>query len=656
MATVATAVIASTTVVPYHVLDVKAASFTDIKKGTFYYEAVVSLAGKGVIDGFKDGTFKPSQNTTRGQAAAMIARALKLEDKDVKDPGFSDVHKDAYYYKSVAALVEKKIVSGVTSDSFKPDRLITRAEMSKMIANAFELKESKTSASKFKDVPANSWYAGFVGALLENDVTKGMTTTTFAPSQYVDRAQIATFIYRAEQNKPLSNVIENVTDSTVKIDGQSYKVAESLKGLFQSSNSTILKDARIAFKQDNGTITSVYGLEITASGKAAAAGQSETSGHLILDGKGAVINGNVKITGDYVTLKNLTVKENFTIGSAVQNSFFSDKLVVEGKTILADDVKSTVSTASMTSASGNISKAKVVFSNSTLKVIEVNKANVALESKGTTTLIEIKVTKNVNISGDKTALIPKITLQIGAKNVGINASVQNLIIDSGDGTTITGNTTFEHVKILNSGSVNLNTTGEIKILESTNKDAKITIKEGTKVTNVLILEGLKISDVIQNYNSVKENIGEVTLPPVVTPPAGGGGPMPSDKTAPTLESATLTIGGKAITGTDKGGVWEVSLKNLADTDMFTDIHLDSSEEGTASITYSGVTKQATLDEDGKGSFNVKQMLGALDGGLPGVSVGTLKSRMGGSGSTTLTGSIKDKSGNSNPITIKITKN
>ena len=66
----------------------------------------------------------------------------------------------------------------------------------------------------------------------------------------------------------------------------------------------------------------------------ASAGQSEQSGHLVLDGQGAVIDGNVTINGDYITVKNLTVKGNFTVGAAVKNSFFSDKLTVEG-TIVA---------------------------------------------------------------------------------------------------------------------------------------------------------------------------------------------------------------------------------------------------------------------------------------------------------------------------------
>ena len=192
------------------------------------------------------------------------------------------------------------------------------------------------------------------------------------------------------------------------INGKSYKVADSLKGLFNSANAAVLKDARIAFDQNNGTITGVKGLEITASGKAAAAGQSEQSGHLVLDGKGAVVNGYVTINGDYVSVKNLTVKGNFTIGSSAKNSFFSDKLVVEGKTIIADDVK----TASVKAAATK--KIKIIFSNSTLKIVEVSKNDVAIETKGTTKVTEITVSSNASISADSTSVIPKITLQDGA--------------------------------------------------------------------------------------------------------------------------------------------------------------------------------------------------------------------------------------------------
>ena len=495
-ATVATAVVASTaaTVVPYNV---EAASFKDVVKGTYFYDAVSTLSGQGVVNGFKDGTFKPYENATRGQAAALIARALKLDGATVKDPGFKDVKKEAYYYKSVAALANAGIINGVTKDSYEPNRLVTRAEMAKMIANAFKLKENKTSASKFKDVPANSWYAGFVGALAENGITVGKTATSFDPSNKVNRAQVATFIYRAREKQAITNVVGAVTDSSVTINGKSYKIADSLKGLFNAANATVLKDARIAFDQSNGTITGVKGLEITASGKAAAAGQSEQSGHLVLDGKGAVVNGSVTINGDYVSVKNLTVKGDFTIGSSVKNSFFSDKLVVEGKTIIPEGVN----TASVKAAATK--KVIIIFSNSTLKIVEVSKKDVSIETKGSTKVTEITVSSNASISADSTSSIPKVTLQDGVINVEINGAVGNLTIISKEPITISGNATIEKVQINQSGAVTLNTTGEIKQIESKNKDAQITIKEGTKVGNVIVPAGSDVKDIIQNYDQVK---------------------------------------------------------------------------------------------------------------------------------------------------------
>ena len=148
-ATIATATVASTvaTVIPYNVLNVEAGapSFSDTVKGTYYYDAVIDLVGKGVIQGFEDGTFKPYQATTRGQASAMIARALKLDGKKVADPGFSDVSKNNRFYHSIAALVDAGIVDGVTKDSFQPNKLVTRAEMAKMITNAFGLKQNKAT-------------------------------------------------------------------------------------------------------------------------------------------------------------------------------------------------------------------------------------------------------------------------------------------------------------------------------------------------------------------------------------------------------------------------------------------------------------------------------------------------------------------------------
>ncbi|KAA9015503.1 S-layer homology domain-containing protein [Niallia endozanthoxylica] len=554
-ATVGTTIAASSalTVVPYNVLNVKAASFTDIEPGTYFYDAVIDLSGKGIIKGFDDGTFKPYQLINRGQASAMIARALKLDVTNVSDPGFTDVSKHSTFYSSIAALVDAGIVDGVTADTFEPNRTITRAEMAKMVVNAFGLKQNKDTSLAFTDVPSVSWYTEFVKALYDNGVTVGVTETTFAPHNEIKRGQLATFIYRAQKIKSQSDVIENVTDSSVVIDGQSYKMDENLQKLFNAENAAVLKNALIQFEQKDGVIISVKSLEITESGK------SGQNGQLVLDGKNAVIDGDVTINGDYVTVKNITVKGNFTIGSAVKNSFSSDKLTVEGKTVVSNE---SVSSASMTAAAEK--KAKLVFSNSTLKVIELNQEHAALELKGSTTVLEIKVSANASISADSTVVIPKITLQSGAKQVEIDANVKQLIVNSAT--------------------------------------TKITLKEGSKIENLVLPEGLRASDIIENYDEVKQDIDEINgedNPDAGTSPGGGGGGGGGgDTTPPTFDNSPT-----AETGTLKGEINVAVDLNEAGKVYYVVVAKGATAPSVANVK-AGKDHTGTEDAIKAGSFNV----------------------------------------------------
>ena len=99
-----------------------------LKGSTDFYEAVTTLAGKGVIKGFPDGTYRPYQDVTRGQAAAIIARLLEIDKQASPNPGFSDVPKGYRFYNEIAALYDAKIIHGVTKDTFQPEKTITRAE------------------------------------------------------------------------------------------------------------------------------------------------------------------------------------------------------------------------------------------------------------------------------------------------------------------------------------------------------------------------------------------------------------------------------------------------------------------------------------------------------------------------------------------------
>ncbi|MBD0383262.1 S-layer homology domain-containing protein [Paenibacillus sedimenti] len=109
---------------------------------------------------------------------------------------FQDIA-DSYAQKEIQTLVESGIISGYEDHSFQPKKAMTRAELAKIIVLSLGLKESADKAAPFKDVDANSWYRGFVGALVESGITQGTSAATFSPDSKVTREELVVFFIRA---------------------------------------------------------------------------------------------------------------------------------------------------------------------------------------------------------------------------------------------------------------------------------------------------------------------------------------------------------------------------------------------------------------------------------------------------------------------------
>lgn len=172
--------------------------FSDVHKSDGYYEAVLSLTERGIISGFPDGTFKPHNEVTRGQAAKILAQTLKLDYVDEETPQFIDVPKTHQYYKPIAALVSAGIINGYEDGTFRPENKLTRAQMAKVITLGFQFKEEVLTNPKFTDVHESDAFSGYVQSLLSHNITTGTTPTTFSPQTYVKRQQLALFVTRSE--------------------------------------------------------------------------------------------------------------------------------------------------------------------------------------------------------------------------------------------------------------------------------------------------------------------------------------------------------------------------------------------------------------------------------------------------------------------------
>ena len=112
---------------------------------------------------------------------------------------FYDVPNGAYFYEAVKWAVENGITTGVGNDLFAPEQPCTRAQIVTFLWRAAGSPEPKGTAAGFSDVPADSYFADAVAWAQANGVTTGTSETTFSPDSDCTRAQIVTFLYRANQ-------------------------------------------------------------------------------------------------------------------------------------------------------------------------------------------------------------------------------------------------------------------------------------------------------------------------------------------------------------------------------------------------------------------------------------------------------------------------
>ena len=110
---------------------------------------------------------------------------------------FTDVADDAYYADSVAWAVENNVTSGVSATSFAPNASCTRGQMVTFLWRAAGSPEPKSTDTAFTDVKSGAYYEKAVAWAVENNVTTGTGATTFSPGATVTRGQSVTFLWRA---------------------------------------------------------------------------------------------------------------------------------------------------------------------------------------------------------------------------------------------------------------------------------------------------------------------------------------------------------------------------------------------------------------------------------------------------------------------------
>ncbi len=166
---------------------------------------IEAICAAGIVKGYADGTYKPTDPVTRDQMAVYISRALAKGDANVPTgpatATFSDVATDHWAFRYVEYAVSSNVVKGYTDTIYSPADPVDRGQMAVFIARAkgwVKLTDAlDTAAQLFPDVPAGFWSGVAIKACLDNGVVKGYDDGTYQPAREVTRDQMAVYVARA---------------------------------------------------------------------------------------------------------------------------------------------------------------------------------------------------------------------------------------------------------------------------------------------------------------------------------------------------------------------------------------------------------------------------------------------------------------------------
>ena len=169
--------------------------FVDVADNAYYYDAVLWAVEKGITNGTSATTFSPDMTCTRAQTVTFLWRAMGSPDPTSTSCPFTDVIKDAYYYKAVLWATEKGITVGTSSTTFSPEITVTRGQTATLLWRTAD-KPTVTVTNPFGDVASDAYYADAVLWAVSKGITTGTGNAAFSPADGCTRAQIVTFLYR----------------------------------------------------------------------------------------------------------------------------------------------------------------------------------------------------------------------------------------------------------------------------------------------------------------------------------------------------------------------------------------------------------------------------------------------------------------------------
>lgn len=173
--------------------------FYDVPENAWYHDAVQYVYENNLMNGTSGTRFSPDDYTSRAMLVTILYRMAG--EPDAGNPIFYDIPGNAYYAEAVAWASARGIVTGVSSNTFAPDDLVTREQMATFLWRYATYQgidtETTNELTEFVDCDAINDYAiEAMGWACDQGLITGKSSTMLEPKDYATRAEVALVLTR----------------------------------------------------------------------------------------------------------------------------------------------------------------------------------------------------------------------------------------------------------------------------------------------------------------------------------------------------------------------------------------------------------------------------------------------------------------------------
>ncbi len=174
------------------------AAFSDLPEDHHHYFPLSYLEFESVIQGYDDGTVRPSALINRAELVKILVEGQGLFTSSTHKNCFPDVEEE-WFAPYVCFAKEKGWIGGYPDGTFQAVNNVNKAEALKIILNAYGIESVRATHNRtFTDTSIEDWFAPFLAVAIQKELIEELGAENFNAPNPRNRGEIAEMVARVK--------------------------------------------------------------------------------------------------------------------------------------------------------------------------------------------------------------------------------------------------------------------------------------------------------------------------------------------------------------------------------------------------------------------------------------------------------------------------